>query len=143
VLGDQREQQVEGPLEDVEVHLEGAGSCRAVLVIAGQFRAHGHDGSGFRLNRRFARPAGLVLAETVRGRVAPAVLVGPVLTGTVLTGTGRVGAVGVGDPAGQQAVLATGVEVGEQDGDGLTDDSAPVGGGAVAQQREPGAFQVK
>ena len=55
----------------------------------------------------------------------------------------RVGAVSAGDPAGQQAVHAAGVEVGEQDGDRLADDPAAVGGGAVAQQREPGAFQVK
>ena len=39
--------------------------------------------------------------------------------------------------------MATGVQVGEQHGDRLPDDPAPVGGGTVAQQREPGAFQVK
>jgi hypothetical protein len=58
-------------------------------------------------------------------------------------GIGRVGAVGVGDPASQQAVRAAGIEIGEQDGDRLADDPAPVGGGTVAQQREPRAFQVK
>jgi hypothetical protein len=44
---------------------------------------------------------------------------------------------------GQEAVLAAGVEVGEQHGDRFPDDPAPVGSGTVAQQREPGAFQVK
>ena len=39
--------------------------------------------------------------------------------------------------------LTASVEVGEQHGDRLPDDPAPVGGSAVAQQREPGAFQVK
>ena len=39
--------------------------------------------------------------------------------------------------------MATGVQVGEQDGDRLPDDPAPVGGGTVAQQGEPGSFQVK
>jgi hypothetical protein len=53
------------------------------------------------------------------------------------------GAVGVGDPAGQQAVHAAGIEIGEHDGDRLTDDPAPVGGGTIAQQRQAGAFQVK
>src|SRR4249920_1536185 len=59
------------------------------------------------------------------------------------TGGGACGGAGAGDAAGQQAVLAAGVEVGEHDGDRLPDDPAPVGGGAVAQQREAGAFQVK
>ena len=54
-----------------------------------------------------------------------------------------VGAIGAGDPAGQEAVHTAGIKIGEQDGDRLTDDPAPVGGGAVAQQREPRAFQVK
>jgi hypothetical protein len=48
-----------------------------------------------------------------------------------------------GDAAGQQALLAAGVEVGEQDRDGLAHDPAPVGRCPVAQQRKPGAFQVK
>jgi hypothetical protein len=63
----------------------------------------------------------------------------------MLSGAGifRVGAVGVGDPAGQEAVHAAGIEIGEQDGDRLADDPATVGGGAVAQQREPRTFQVK
>jgi hypothetical protein len=63
----------------------------------------------------------------------------------VLFGVGidRFGAVGVGDPASQEAVRSAGIEIGEQDGDRLADDPAAVGGGAVAQQREPGAFQVK
>ena len=48
-----------------------------------------------------------------------------------------------GDATGQQAVLAPRIQVGEQDGDGLPDDPAPVGGGTVTQQGEPGTFQVK
>src|ERR1019366_5144725 len=40
-------------------------------------------------------------------------------------------------------VRALRVEVGKQDGDRFADNPAPVGGGAVAQQCEPGAFQVK
>jgi hypothetical protein len=53
------------------------------------------------------------------------------------------GQVFAGEAAGQQAVLAARVEVGEQHGDRLTDDSAAVGGGTVAQQGKPSAFQVK
>ena len=68
--------------------------------------------------------------------------------GTDRTGADRVdavgvGAVGAGDAAGQQAFLAAGVEVGEQDRDGLAHDPAPVGRGSVTQQRKPGTFQVK
>jgi hypothetical protein len=48
-----------------------------------------------------------------------------------------------GDAASQEAALALRVEVSEQDGDRLADNPAPVGGDAVAQQCEPGAFQVK
>jgi hypothetical protein len=43
---------------------------------------------------------------------------------------------------GQQAFPATGVEIGKQDRDGLADDPATVGRGAVAQQGEPGTFKV-
>jgi len=70
--------------------------------------------------------------------------------GTDRTGPDRVdavgvgvGAVGAGDAASQQAFLAAGVEVGEQDRDGLAHDPAPVGRGSVTQQRKPGTFQVK
>jgi hypothetical protein len=56
---------------------------------------------------------------------------------------GAVAGEAAGDTAGQQALLAARVKIGEQDGDGLTDDPAPVGRGTVAQQREPGSFQVK
>ena len=79
----------------------------------------------------FGVPDGAVL-----GRAVPD---GAVLGGGFAGG----GFVDAGDAAGEQAVLAAGVEVGEQDGDRLADDPAPVGRGAVAKQREPGAFQVK
>ena len=62
----------------------------------------------------------------------------PVVDGFV----GR-GLVDDGDAAGQQALLATGVEIGEQHGYRLPDDPAAVGGGAVTQQGEPGALEVK
>jgi hypothetical protein len=82
--------------------------------------------------------------------MAGTVLAGTVLAGTVLAGavvTGAVYRVGVlptaRDTTGQQAVLALRVQVSEQDGDRLANDPTPVGGDAIAQQRKPGAFQVK
>jgi hypothetical protein len=53
------------------------------------------------------------------------------------------GLAGTDDAVGQEAVPATRVEIGEQHGNGLPDNPAAVGGGAVTQQGEPGAFEVK
>jgi hypothetical protein len=47
------------------------------------------------------------------------------------------------DAPGQQAVLAAGVEVGQQDGDGLADEPAPVDDHPEPAQRQARVLQVK
>jgi hypothetical protein len=47
------------------------------------------------------------------------------------------------EPAGHQAPVALGIEVGKQDRERLPDDPAPVNGDAQGTQREPGTFQVE
>jgi hypothetical protein len=44
---------------------------------------------------------------------------------------------------GHQAPVAVGVQVGQQDGEGLTDDPAAVHGDPEGAEGEPGAFQVE
>jgi len=164
VLGDQREQQVEWTLEHVEVDLEARRVSRGPRcgVGAAVVDVHNHDGSAV-VTRDVAVSllAAPVPAESLLAGPVPAesLLAGPVpaeslLAGTLLDdgfgvvrgladGSGVRRLIGHGDAAGQQAVLASRIEVGEQDGNGLPDDPAAVGGGAVAQQGKPGAFQVK
>ena len=47
------------------------------------------------------------------------------------------------DPAGEQAVLAPGVQVGEEHGDGLADEPAPVYDDAKPSQRQTRVLKVK
>jgi hypothetical protein len=47
------------------------------------------------------------------------------------------------DAASHEAVLPARVEVGEQDGDGLADQPAAVGGEAEPAQRQAGMFQIE
>jgi len=47
------------------------------------------------------------------------------------------------DPAGEQAVLAAGVQVGEEHGDGLADEPAPVYDDAEPSQRQASVLKVK
>src|ERR1700733_2888677 len=46
-------------------------------------------------------------------------------------------------PLGDQALLARGIQVGQQHGQRLADDPAPVHGNAESPQREPGTLQVE
>src|SRR6202012_1714962 len=50
---------------------------------------------------------------------------------------------GVPDPLGQHAGVAPGVQVGQQDGDGLADQPSPVGGDPVPAQGQPGVLQLE
>ena len=47
------------------------------------------------------------------------------------------------EPAGEQAVLAPGVEVGQEDGDGLAHQSAAIDDDAEPAQRQPGVLKVE
>jgi hypothetical protein len=47
------------------------------------------------------------------------------------------------DAPGQQALLAAGVEIGQQDGDGLADEPAPVDDHPEPAQRQARVLQVK
>ena len=49
----------------------------------------------------------------------------------------------IGPASRDDAVLAFGIEIGQQDGQRLADDPAAVGGNAVAAEGEPGSFEVQ